>query len=66
MKWLLVVLFLNVQPGDWEVNGFELESIEECRLIANMVNEKQNAMNEEANRDSRLQIEQAYAWCEKK
>lgn len=66
MKWLLVVLFLNVQPGDWEVNGFELDSIEECRLIARMVNEKQNAMNEEANRDGRLQIEQAYAWCEKK
>jgi hypothetical protein len=66
MKWLLVVLFLNVQPGGWEVNGFELDSIEECRLIARMVNEKQNAMNEEANRDGRLQIEQAYAWCEKK
>lgn len=66
MKWLLIILFLNVQPGGWEVQGIEYKDLKECRAFAKELNEKQDYLNEEANRLGKLQLEQTYAWCEKK
>lgn len=66
MKWLLVVLFMNVQPNGREVIGYEFNDLRDCRQFAKDINEKMDYANEEANRLGRLQTEQVYAWCEKK
>lgn len=65
MKWLLIILFLNIGPEKWEVQGVEFKTKKECTLFADELNKRQDFMNEEANRLGRLQIEQMYAWCEK-
>jgi hypothetical protein len=65
MKWLLVILFMNVQPHGWEVYGQEFKDLKSCREAALEINEKMDNANAEANRLNILQIEQIYAWCEK-
>lgn len=66
MKWLLVILFLNVQPNGWEVIGEEFTDLKTCREWAKEINERMDHLNDEANRLNKLQTEQIYAWCEKK
>ena len=66
MKWLLVILVLNVPVSGWEMFGYDFFSREDCEHFARDINEQQNFANEEANRDGRLVLEQVYAWCEKK
>lgn len=66
MNWLLVILFLNVPVSGWEMFGHDFFSREDCEQFAREINERQNFVNEEANRDGRLVLEQVYAWCEKK
>ena len=66
MKWLLVVLFLNVQPHGWEVEGAVFNDESACRSFAREINDKRDALNDEAVRLGRLQLEQVIAWCEKK
>lgn len=66
MKWLLVVLFLNIPDIGKEVYGHEFYSEKDCRQFAREINERMNYTNEEANRLGMMQTEQVYAWCEKK
>jgi len=66
MKWLLIVLFLNIPNVGYEIHSHEFFSEKDCRQFALEINERMNYTNEEANRLGRLQIEQVYAWCEKK
>lgn len=66
MKWLLVILFLNVEPNGWEVIGAEFNDLKTCQSWSKEINEKMDHMNDEANRLNKLQTEQIYAWCEKK
>lgn len=66
MKWLIVVLFLNISPGVHEIHSQEFTSEKDCRALAAEINEKMDYMNQEATRLGKLQTEQVYAWCEKK
>lgn len=67
MKWLLIILFLNIQPDNhWEVISIEFDSLVTCKNWAKELNDKQDAINAEANDLGKIQLEQIYIWCEKK
>jgi hypothetical protein len=65
MNWLLIILVLNVANTGWEGHAYEFKSKQDCLDLANEINNKQYHVNDEANRDGRVVIEQMYAWCEK-
>lgn len=66
MKWMIVVLFLNISPGVHEIHSQDYADVKECRALAKELNEKMDYMNQEATRLGKLQTEQVYAWCERK